>query len=561
MSNPIEIFSGYITKQDWYGALEYLYSSGENDRKAVLDAIDYTCKNPEKPENACTLDEYIVSLAHNAAVKSKRLLKVFNMVGSVYPQVRDVVKQRLEDIADGLVGNAISSNSYGELSALANEIKSFGDAVGWSDKLRNAYIKALAYSSENIRGFIEKFNGGDYASAYEYLRKIVEGKEEQTFRQYLESVGADYNRIVSALLYNYLANRLESAKSAEDVKKVLADYINVLPDDIKKRYDALKVVTDLDRCAENKDFQCASNVIDSAPETLRQSLAEYFMYSVKDKLTTDDYDNVKSFSAKYNLNIQMSEITEQDVKNVANQAIENVSQNVANDLYKEIIDNFNSKNINKLKDLMKSKTDLLKSISIDNYTLYDIVDGLITYMEQIMPLLDDYDNLMKIVKDKMQSYTQGLSKTPDAELDTSLNKLEQTVRMLNSKLSIYRSKLTPLDTIFKSKDNPNPITDLINRFTDSKSYNEILAWIYAQKAVYYFAIGNKAAVDYAKKASGLDSSYADLAMTIELGMNPSSSLVDCILKQIGLGRYVAGTTSMPTTSVSSYTVRGRVLPV
>jgi len=558
MSNPIEAFSGYISKQDWYGALKYLYGSSESDRKAVLNAIDYTCKNPEKPENRCTLDEYIVSLAHNAAVTSKKLLDVYNMVSSVYPQVRDAVKQRLEDIAQGLVGNAISSKAFNELPAIASEIKRYGDAVGWTDKLKLSYLQALSYASENIRGFIESYNSGDYVSAYEYYKKIAGKDEEQVFRQYLELIGVDHNKLVSALLYNYLAKRLEDARTSEDVKKVLSDYVNMLPDDIRKRYDVLGIVTELDRCSENKDFQCASNVIDRAPEVLKQSLAEYFMYSVKDKLTADDHDNVKSFSEKYGLNIQMSEVTELDIRNVVNQAIESVVQNLAEALYNEIVFAFNTKSIDRLENLLKTKADLLKSINIGNYTLYDIADGLKVYMRSIMPLLDEYNNLMKIVNDKMPKYAQGQSNTPDSELELCFNRLERLVNSLYLNLLTYEQKLKPLDIIFGSKDNPNPVTDLIKRFTDSQTVNEITAWIYVQRAIYYFATGNKSAVDYARRAKNLDPSYTDLAMTIEMGMNPSSELVNCILEQIGLGRYVGRTTGAPPSWAP--VPRGRVMP-
>jgi len=47
-------------------------------------------------------------------------------------------------------------------------------------------------------------------------------------------------------------------------------------------------------------------------------------------------------------------------------------------------------------------------------------------------------------------------------------------------------------------------------------------------------------------------------MTIELGMNPSTALIDCILEQIGLGRYVRAATG---TTATGYAIRGRVLPV
>jgi len=517
MSSPVDVINSYISQQRWFELLSYLASLDATTRSNLFQLIAETMK----PE------DWIHAVAFNAVLTTGRYSDVIALVDRILPDAKQRLLSDLPDIIGSRVTDLVNNGRYQDLKAEASEtskvLNMIPDAEG-RKKAETYYWYALCMSDDDIRGFIDAVNGRKWIEAHTYLERIEQGNKTGTLRSYLASVGQNYDTVKRYVIQNYVLAAIGSAKSEDEALSILERYRDYLPDDVKKILSDAKRLAELRKAAQSKDWKRATEIIDSAPAEIRRSLAEAFIYMVKDSLTVDDFDQLKSFAQRYGVAEIANALLEAEKasKEAVEEAVNEATNQMINTVVSELSEALTSRDRKKIQAVAEKYGDVLDSVQINGVLLRDILDASLKYIE-LKPKMDFVFGILTDIETKMNAYFEAKKSDPKIQFNVNLSNIDRALSYIDE-IKAVKDRIVVLDGIFVQN---------LRQFLDE--LDNYKAYLLIAKAMYYFDRNDRRAIQFAEEATKLNPMYADTYAIIKATFDAEAfKELECILRKAGI---------------------------
>lgn len=513
----LEELSKYLDAKNWLSALKHIAGLSPSDRGLLYRYIqEETGQSPE---------DFVVGLAVNAALETGNYLEVLNTVKSISEDLAKRFLEQLSNVVGYRVWSTINEGKFDALRSEVAELEKLREAVPeetWK-RLEEHYLAAKLYSDKDVHELFTAIENKDWTKAFEALEAIRKKGLLDDLARFLALRGVDANTFIQSVEWNYLATKLEKAVSIEDVVSVLKDYVDRLPEDVRKLFEEAEVITRLSEAARLRDIDTAMKIIDALPEDKRKLFAAAFIYMLsKETIPSEIIDKIREFAEKYGLEdivnlVRRTTLSIEDLEKIVERSIDEVTKQILS----EITEAVRSRDVSRLREIEKKYGELLSRVEIDGRKLSDILEATRLFIE----LRDDIDRLQKIVSklnDYVARYLEEKNRRPETRFDYSLEAIDEALAIVE-KLEEVSNKLRVLD---------KTVIENLGQFLDN--LDKIKAFLLFAKALYYFDRGDKRAIEFARKAAKLDPEYRYNAAVIEMTLEPKLGDIACILREYGI---------------------------
>jgi len=463
-------FAEYVTKKDWMSALRHIASLDPEKRRLLLDLV---IEQLSKEGVRVSPDDVVLNIAANAYLATKNFDDVYNTLRSIS-----------EDLAK---------------------------------RFEEQRIVIDLISDKNVVDLLNAVRNGEWEKAYELLNKIREKGLIDELLTYLEKQGIDPRSFVLGIELGYIANLVEKAKSPEEVIDILRKFADRLPEDIRKVLGDAEIVAELSRLAETRDIEGATKLIDSLPEDQRRVYAGIFLLLLsRAGVPPELVDRVAEFARRYGIDVRTVEITREDLE----LAVQGIDERLATTILSEIGEAIRARDIKKLEELKERYRDVLEA-TVKGRKLVDIIDGAITYA-RLRDAIENINSVVGELNEYVRRYFEDRRRGKDVRFDYDLSKIDRALEDIE-RLEKAKDRLLALEDV---------VIDGVDRFFEGLP--RMKAFLLYAKALHYFDRNDKRALDFIEEASRIDPAYREVAVVMNLALEPRMEEVECILREAGV---------------------------
>ena len=344
----------------------------------------------------------------------------------------------------------------------------------------------------------------------------------------LEEQGIDPKRFWKTIAYTTILRLIEN-KEYEKAKEYIKKLGDLIDEGDRGKLLEMVYYGMAHSCGERADYKCLDTILGETDYRKHKAVLTAFLEPIiknPEKYTIDVLRKAIEYCRDYGLD-DLADIIKRyiDAGKYAQETLNKLKEGlkeISADISKEIDKAISSGKPEKIEEILRKYPNLLRNSFVkDNITLYDYLEAIKWYYENIHKLRETYDRIEEL-EDTINKYIENKKENPEAELGNDPSQVEGLKNELMNLINTKEYHIL-LDT------------GLINEKT-AKALQNTIGFIYFAEALAYLDKGDKEkARELVSLASQYNPEYKETYYLLEMGTSKLTiGDLACIIDKLGL---------------------------